>query len=625
LKYRAEIDGLRAVAVASVLLFHLGFSTFSGGFVGVDVFFVISGYLITGIISEEVAETGTFDFGNFYLRRLRRLFPALLATVAISLPFAFWLLSPLNFKEFGGSAVTAIISASNIYFWSLVDYFNTANITKPLLHTWSLSVEEQFYLVWPALITFLTLRKWPVSFFLIALGAVSLLANLPLTSGHVSTIFYWMPFRVFEFVLGAIVLWLPAVESSKIRSMLSLVGLALIATAVVIYTEKTIFPSVHAIAPCLGAACLIYGGKNFAANALVGNALSVFVGKISYSLYLVHWPVIVFYRYYTFEPPTLIAQLSLIVLCVVGACLLHFVVERPFHRGTFQVPNRAFALTCATGAIALIIPSASIWAGDGWLWRFPKPVADQLAFKVDTFHKYVWNELDRRAQTFANNSKPKLLVIGDSQAGDLVNLLVSSGIADKTDLRTIPIRHDCKPIVPHDASIYQLNVPAYASQCEAQLAALKSNPDLKEADTVILASSWTDWSIDHIPETISYLNHEAAKRVFVLGNKQQIMTGVQFLATYGVRPNSAAFKDKPAHETLEANSRIKSLKAPFRFLDPLDLFCTDGACSIVSKSGFLIIYDNLHLTPMGVEYLGPRVASAWGVEIIGRAEFGETY
>jgi peptidoglycan/LPS O-acetylase OafA/YrhL len=330
LKYRKEIDGLRAVAVASVLLFHLGFSTFSGGFVGVDVFFVISGYLITGIISDEVAETGTFDFGNFYLRRLRRLFPALLATVAISLPFAFWLLSPLNFREFGGSAFTAIISASNIYFWSLVDYFNTANITKPLLHTWSLSVEEQFYLVWPALITFLTLRKWPVSFFLIALGAVSLLANLPLTLGHVSTIFYWMPFRVFEFVLGAIVLWLPAVESSKTRSMLSLVGLALIATAVVTYTEKTIFPSVRATAPCLGAACVIYGGINFAANALLGNALSVFVGKISYSLYLVHWPLIVFYRYYIFEPPTLDEQLCLLILSISGACVLHFAVERPF-------------------------------------------------------------------------------------------------------------------------------------------------------------------------------------------------------------------------------------------------------------------------------------------------------
>jgi peptidoglycan/LPS O-acetylase OafA/YrhL len=301
--YRPEIDGLRAVAVISVLLYHVGVLQFSGGYVGVDVFFVISGFLITRIIFEEASRTGTFSFSNFYLRRLRRLFPALLTTVAISFLFGYWLLSPLNFREFGGSAITALTSVSNFFFWAHSGYFDTAAISKPLLHTWSLSVEEQFYLVWPAFIATLTLKKWPVPVVLLAAGAASLLFNIPFSSGDTSTIFYLTPFRVFEFVIGAILIWLPQISRYRINQALTLGGLLLIAFSVLTYTQKTIFPSFHALPPCIGAACVIYAGNNPIAKLLLGNRLSVFIGKISYSLYLVHWPLIVFYRYYVFDPP----------------------------------------------------------------------------------------------------------------------------------------------------------------------------------------------------------------------------------------------------------------------------------------------------------------------------------
>ena len=162
--YRPDIDGLRALAVLCVIFYHLGFESFSGGYVGVDVFFVISGYLITNLIVDEVKETKSFNFANFYVRRARRLFPALFFTCLLSFIFAFLLFSPLHFDRFGGALTSTMMSISNFFFWNESGYFNASSDFKPLLHTWSLSVEEQFYFLWPATLVFLLIRasKWIV-------------------------------------------------------------------------------------------------------------------------------------------------------------------------------------------------------------------------------------------------------------------------------------------------------------------------------------------------------------------------------------------------------------------------------------------------------------------------------
>ena len=164
MQYRPDIDGLRALAVFSVLFFHLGFTTFGGGYVGVDVFFVISGFLITQLIRAEVQRTESFRFSNFYMRRARRLAPALFFTFALCFAFAVVLFSPSDFERFSGALVHAVVSLSNFYFWTESGYFDTAATVKPLLHTWSLSVEEQFYLVWPATMVFLLLKARPFAF-----------------------------------------------------------------------------------------------------------------------------------------------------------------------------------------------------------------------------------------------------------------------------------------------------------------------------------------------------------------------------------------------------------------------------------------------------------------------------
>ena len=227
--YRPDIDGLRAFAILSVILYHLGFGLTRGGFIGVDIFFVISGFLITGIIKREIDCTGRFHYTHFYIRRIRRLFPALFVTVTVTLMLSIFLFSSSHLERLGGSTIHALSSLSNFYFWAEAGYFDSAAGVKPLLHTWSLSVEEQFYLLWPFLFVFVMKvgGRCLLIFTLSGMMALSLCLNDVFQDGHVnavreaspyvaelisdgrSTIFYLLPFRLYEFIIGGMLIFVP--------------------------------------------------------------------------------------------------------------------------------------------------------------------------------------------------------------------------------------------------------------------------------------------------------------------------------------------------------------------------------------------------------------------------------
>ena len=260
MKYRAEIDGLRALAVLPVILFHAGFEWFSGGFVGVDVFFVISGYLITTIIISEMAE-GKFSIINFYERRARRILPALFFVMAACLPFAWLWLTPSDLKDFGQSLVAVSTFSSNILFWLESGYFASAAEFKPLLHTWSLAVEEQYYILFPIFIM-LTWRlgiKWLLILlsiiFFISLGAAQWGAyNRPSAS------FYLLPMRGWELLVGVFAAFYlnynKHLESQTLNQILSLIGFGMIAYSIIAFDETTPFPSLYALIPTIGTSLL---------------------------------------------------------------------------------------------------------------------------------------------------------------------------------------------------------------------------------------------------------------------------------------------------------------------------------------------------------------------------------
>ena len=290
MRYRAEIDGLRALAVIPVILYHAGFKLFSGGYVGVDVFFVISGYLITTIILAELG-AGTFSLIHFYERRARRILPALFVVMFACLPFAWFWLLPDAMKQFSESLVAVNAFASNILFWRTSGYFNTATELKPLIHTWSLAVEEQYYVLFPLflMLTWKLGKRWMVGLLAIVF-VISLAGAQWLLATHPSFNFFMLPTRCWELLIGAFIAFYYARHNIKkhnhnIEQLGSLFGLLLIAYCVFAYDNQTPFPSIYALVPTLGAAfIIIFATHKTVVGRLLGSKLFVAIVEVTNEL-----------------------------------------------------------------------------------------------------------------------------------------------------------------------------------------------------------------------------------------------------------------------------------------------------------------------------------------------------
>ncbi len=308
LAYRRDIDGLRAVAVLSVVFYHLGLPFDFNGFVGVDIFFVISGYLITGLINQEVV-AGKFSLLNFYLRRVKRILPALFVMVAVTTLFGILVMLPGDLKDLGKSAFAAVASLSNVYFWYSEDtsYFARSSDLLPLLHTWSLGVEEQFYLFWPPLLWLAYRLAGNVGTLTVtvAIFAGSLLLSQWLLDGSQSFSFFMLPTRAWELLTGSgvyFLIWrnrrnrLPGVFWEAVAA----IGLAAIVFSLFTATAGSPFPGFNALYPCLGSALLILSGAYHTTSVarVLSTSSFVAIGLVSYSLYLWHWPVLSFARYF---------------------------------------------------------------------------------------------------------------------------------------------------------------------------------------------------------------------------------------------------------------------------------------------------------------------------------------
>ena len=369
--YRPDVDGLRALAVLLVVLFHFEFDWMRGGFVGVDVFFVISGFLITRLIVDDV-RAGTFTFANFYIRRTRRLFPSLFATFVISLVAGCILLPAFHVERLAASLVSAVFSLSNFYFWFESGYFDTESISKPLLHTWSLSVEEQFYLLWPALLVAALRRRqtWTIPTAAIAAGIASLLLTELVLRHDASAAFYLLPFRIYEFSIGAACVWL--VDHYNLRSWLmeGLMALAyaMIAWAALTFSKNTVFPGLSALVPSLATGVVILFGHKTVLGRLFAMRPVVAIGLVSYSLYLVHWPLFVYAKQLHVGALGLPLKLMLVVASIGLAAAMYRWIEQPVRRPdpARRLPPTRFAAVCVSLAVALAGLSAVAWHNKGW-------------------------------------------------------------------------------------------------------------------------------------------------------------------------------------------------------------------------------------------------------------------
>ncbi|HEY3968893.1 MAG TPA: acyltransferase family protein [Planctomycetaceae bacterium] len=445
--YRPDIDGLRAIAVLAVVLCHARLGL-TGGYIGVDVFFVISGYLITNLILKEL-EHGTFSLAGFWERRIRRILPALLAVTGATLIAGWFLLFPDAYASLGQSVVALTLLISNIHFWRGTGYFAAAADEMPLLHTWSLAVEEQFYLVVPVLLLGLARVRslhrggllllpahFVVAHFVMTLVVVALVGSFGLsvygTYRDPSATFYLLPSRAWELLVGGLLAYLPvafatghgASRSPLWKEFVAALGLGSILAPCLLYDQNTRFPGLAALPPVLGAALLIWSGRPThrlpGINRLLAGRPVVFIGLISYSLYLWHWPVFALARYQNVRPLSLPESCLLVAACFLISSISWRYVELPF-RGHAIFPSRRRLMLLAFSAVALLFGCGlAIDRGAGWEQRITPAARRWAAFNQIDF-TYVHNlgpqDIPQNLVYFGNDrAAPQILIWGDSHA-----------------------------------------------------------------------------------------------------------------------------------------------------------------------------------------------------------------
>ena len=431
LTYRPEINGLRAIAVGAVILYHaqitiLGHQPFKGGFIGVDMFFVISGYLITSLILKELFTTGTFSFKHFYERRVRRILPALLFVMLVSFPFAWIYLLPSSFIDFSKSILYLLGFSSNFYFWySGQQYGVESGLLKPFLHTWSLSVEEQFYILFPIvlLIAFKYFRKYLIHILILGFAISLGLADWG-SRNHPSFNFYFLPTRGFELLAGSILAYFEITLGNRSKSkilnlMLPSIGLLLIGHSILSYNDKMFHPSFYILSPIIGVCLIIWFSNNDEIiTKILSTKLFVGVGLISYSLYLWHYPAFAFAR---ILQVSVFNKLLLVIIIIILSIFSYYFIERPAR----NMKNKfKFIISLILISISiLVIVNLSILKKDGYKNRIPEVFQKNLSKAPWSFLKNsdgneCFNNID--GCKFNTSSNKKVYSIGDSHIGSMI-------------------------------------------------------------------------------------------------------------------------------------------------------------------------------------------------------------
>jgi len=615
--YRADIDGLRAIAVSAVILFHAGASLAPGGFIGVDVFFVISGYLITSIILEELKQ-GRFSIWSFYERRIRRLAPALTLVIGASAAIGWFVLTPHDYVNFGRSVIAAAAFYSNFYFHSKSGYFAPAAETQPLLHTWSLGVEEQFYLLAPGFILLLTLpriQQLRTPIFLSIL-AISFAISVYGVAGEHKSAFYLLPSRAFELMIGmALALgFVPPIRSLRQRQIAGLLGLTMIGLATALYSPATPFPGFAALLPCIGTALLIHSGckaDTISSRWLAAKPL-VFVGKLSYALYLWHWPLLAYATYEFGEELHFSHKAALSLTAFVLSVLTYYWIEQPV-RGRVVLQTRLSAYAAGTVSLLCCLTFAAVA-------HVTRGLPERLPSEAAEFSRSLAGKYATQSRCLPE-SPSGMCLIGDDDArnasfvlwGDSHARMLSKALADEAREQGLAgfmvIASGCPPLIsPTD-------LPGVEKKCASSTQRFLdfASADL-QLENIILASRWgvharrapSKFNLA-LRETVDRLL-EVSRTVTIIGpvpelpfHLPQAMTKAlmrgqarDFSVTY------AAFREQQAY-TLHTLAELDMLPR-VRVLYPHGIFCSTKRCKSV-EAGQPLYVDGDHLSPHGARLL----------------------
>ncbi len=627
--YRPDIDGLRAIAVGSVVLHHAFPQFLHGGFIGVDIFFVISGYLISSIILDQLAQ-GRFSFTDFYARRVKRIFPALFLVLVATLAWGWFALTPLEYKALGKHTVAGSFFLSNFAFWNEAGYFDTSSAQKPLLHLWSLAIEEQFYIFWPLILFVLHRAHQSKRSWILVLLVVSLAYNFWLLRQDLTAAFYNPLGRFWEMMIGAFLATLRSkseaytLSPTRKAQCLSTLGFLLLAAVLVTLNPERRFPGGWALAGTLAAALLIAAGPQAWFNRyILSSKPMVWIGLISYPLYLWHWPLLVYPHIELGAMPPMRYQIGWVLLAVLLAWLTYALVEKPIRFGSWR--KRRLTTVALCSAVALTgLTGFTIYKKDGQPTRFPELVATLTSKGGIAAITEGWRpgdcmlDFDVPPSQFKpfciENKRPLVFLWGDSHAGSLYpgfkalqdSGKYSFGIGERSGAICPPIlgiepRPGCKALNEDAIRVIREIKP----------------------EVVVLYAWWHEGKIhgrytdtSGLEPTVAEIKKAGVKRIVLLGAVPYWREDMpQMLLKVWKEKNTIPLRLgeeylDPHVRAATAEMRRRSAAMGIEFISGMDYFCNREGCLSRMEPGSTepLSYDYGHLTLPAVKYYVEQIA-----------------
>jgi peptidoglycan/LPS O-acetylase OafA/YrhL len=614
MNYRAEIDGLRAVAVVPVILFHAGFDTFRGGFVGVDIFFVISGFLITSILIEDI-KNGNFSLIFFYERRARRILPALFFVMLCSLPFAWMWMMPSELKDFSQSLVAVSVFASNLLFYFETGYFEGAAHTKPLLHTWSLAVEEQYYLIFPLFLLVLHKLKIKMVVLLISILTLSSFALSEYSwRNEFEQSFYLAPVRAWELLLGSLTAYGARWNSWKNNNWLACLGMCLIVISIYTFSETTPTPSFFTLVPIIGTILIIVFGDY---NTWVGKVLSIkplqFIGLISYSAYLWHQPLFAFARLKVIGEPDKLFYLFWSVLSLFLGYLSWRFVEKPFRNSSIISNTKVFILSFFGIAFFTLVGLLGHF-NDGYLERYSKDKQKLIISASNSPMRaechFPQNELALKNQFCSYHSNtPSYAVIGNSHATE-----IAFALAEKLKMRNDGVLQATISGCRHNFMISTELESICHLWHERVVDVIKSSAEIQ---TVVISYRNDDYlGVEEYRQALIRLLNEllnAKKEIILVLQAPLAGDHINDYLRKEVKEPSADIVGLNVLDWLDLYSSVDellgSLPPGIKVLDPKDILCDQLRCFVIKRNKALYFDDN-HLSVEGARYIADFILKA---------------
>ena len=649
IKYQPKIDGLRAIAVLSVIFYHLKISLFSGGFIGVDIFFVISGYLITSIILSE-KERGIFDLKKFLIKRIKRLLPAIIFVSIFTVLLGFLILSPDDLKNFSRSIISSVFFVSNLLYWTESNYFNTVSEFKPFLHTWSLGVEMTFYLIWPVILIFLIkfFKIIKIIIFLIISSIISIIfieyiftkglvfetriLNGLLYGKYISdTLFYNAPFRLFEFFFGCILCFLPKKNYGNLTNQsFFILGLILIICSVFILNYNSRIPGISVVPAILGTSFVLFFNENNFLKKILINKFMIGIGLISYSLYLIHWPFISLYKYYNLGTLVIYDKVLILSLSFLVSIIMYFFVEKPW-RLNYSKNKKYFSIMVSVITIGFCL---MVINQNGFVNRLDK-TEKKLFYKLKTTaqdeyckpQKSIFERVIEKICVTGNESDANIILIGDSNARMWYNPF--SNFSEKNNFNFVNYSRICENF-PHPADFNYFLKENFIFKDFNDCSEITTN-----ARILVIGNAWFNYQFSEFNAEIvqGYINNinliknnknfKNIEKILILGQIPAFESNNLDITSCLTRPKffkkeiscknyykntfkKDNFLEKIKNFNLKLEKQINdklSRNYKVLFIDPTKNLCNENDCKQISEKNDFFYKDSNHISNFGANYI----------------------